>query len=95
MKRTLRARARRLPENPFLTQFDQLIDDLIAGTLRRTRFEKWEIQIVLDGAAFSLHNARRILNEYRKAVHRQFADGATVPMRLSEFLLAKGLKPKA
>ena len=96
MKRTsqLRALATPLPPHPLLTQFDQLIDDLIAGTLRRSRFEKWEIEIVLDGVAFGLRNARRVLNEYRHSVHRQFESGATEPMRLSEFLLAKGRKPK-
>ncbi len=77
-----------------LSQLSQLIDDLIAGKLQRSKFDKWEIDILLDvdackSDASTLH---KLLRRYRRAVWRQLANGATVPMRLSEFLASKGLK---
>lgn len=77
-----------------LSQFDRLIDDLIAGNIHGSKFERWEIDVLLDIADSGFNKPPAVLNRYRKAVHRQLAKGATVPMRLSEFLALKAAKSK-
>ncbi len=75
--------------NPVLTQFDQLIADVLAGTLQRSKFRSWEMDILLDIFACGFSKPR-ILKRYKEAVHRQIGLGAAVPMRPSEFLALKG-----
>lgn len=79
-----------LEDNPLLAKFDRLIDDLITGQIQRSKFDQWEMEILLDFDAFAKSmNRRAVLSAYRKAVHRQMTMGATHPMRLSEFLAAR------
>ncbi len=76
-----------------LAVFDRLIDDLLAGTMGRSRFEKWEIDILLDALTCDLSGFKRaqaILTRYREAVHQQLANGAKTPMKLSGFLASEG-----
>lgn len=82
-----------LPDNSdtgnVLSQFDRLIDDLLAGTMGRSKFEKWEIDLLLDFLTCDLSGfkkAHAVLDRYRQAVHRELANGAKTPMRLSQFL---------
>lgn len=78
--------------NPVLTQFDQLIADVLGGTLQRSKFRTWEIDILLDIFACGFSKPR-ILKRYKEAVHRQIGLGAAVPMKLSEFLASKRRRP--
>lgn len=74
--------------NPVLSQFDRLIADLIAENMQRSKFEPWEIDILLDILACGITKPT-VLKRYREAVHRQMASGAAHPMKLSEFLAVK------
>jgi len=72
-----------------LAKFNRLIQELRAGNMQRSKFETWEIDILLDvahGDISPLASVDAILGQYQDAVHRQLAHGATVPMKLSDFL---------
>jgi|SRR5580704_2269030 hypothetical protein len=72
-------------------QFDQLIEELVAGKMERGRFEIWEVDILLDflGCRLSRFSRPLVLRQYQKAVQRQLENGATLPMRLSDFLASR------
>jgi hypothetical protein len=76
-------------------QFDRLLRDLINGTLTRSDFEQWEIELLLDISECHLPVRRRweILGDYQSAVGRDLRNGTTMPMKLSEYLAAKRRKP--
>lgn len=75
--------------NPMLAKFDRLMEDLITGQMQRSKFERWEMEILLDIAVCGPSVTPRALNAYCKAVHKQMATGATHPIRLSEFLATR------
>ena len=73
--------------------FDRLIDELLGGTMGRSKFEKWEIDLLLDFMTCDLSGLRKahaVLSKYRQAVHEHLANGAKTPMKLSEFLASDG-----
>jgi hypothetical protein len=69
-------------------RFQKLIAELMRGSIRRTLFEPWEIELLVDIEQCSLPRLRRIgiLRQYAKAVRRQLDAGPGPPMKLSEFL---------
>ena len=72
-----------------LAQFNQLIEELLAGKMQRCKFQTWEIDLLLDALKCDLGRfaaAETVLREYQEAVQRHLENGATVPLRLSEFL---------
>lgn len=71
-----------------LVPFNQLIQELIGGSLRRHTFRTWEMDLVVDLAHCSVRRPSRskMLRRYQKAVHEQFSRGVENPLRLSEFL---------
>ncbi|MBI5282360.1 MAG: hypothetical protein HY858_11815 [Candidatus Solibacter usitatus] len=73
-----------------LGQFNRLIEDLLSGQLQRTRFEPWEMAVLLDIEGASLAGAvrRRLILGYQHAVQRQFGSGAARPMTFSQYLCA-------
>ena len=81
-----------MPECPdidaIFTQFARLMGELLDGSLRRGRFQSWEIDILLDIQSCSLHGSaqRQVLREYQKAVQAGLQEGERLPMRLSEYL---------
>lgn len=81
-------RPERLDHGHVSAQFNHLIEELIAGKIERGRFETWEVDILLDVLGCSLRRFTRpfVLRQYQKAVQQQLENGATVPMRLSQFL---------
>jgi hypothetical protein len=90
-KRNISTRKERLDPGNVSAQFDHLIEELIAGKIQRGRFETWEVDILLDVLGCSLRRLSRpfVLRQYQKAVQRQLENGATLPMRLSEFLVSR------
>ncbi len=73
-------------------QFDRLIDELLAGTMGRSKFEKWEIDLLLDFMTCDLSGFRKahaVLSKYRQAVHEHLANGAETPMKLSAYLASE------
>ena len=72
-----------------LDQFNQLIEDVLKGTLRRNVFCPWEIAILVDMVRCNLRQSSRrdsLLRKYRSAMQRYLQDGAAVPLTLSDYL---------
>ncbi len=77
------------PDSEFMYhRFNRLIQELLRGTIRRNCFRPWEIEVLLDIEACNLRgsNRRELLRRYQQAVRREFDNGATRPMKLSEYL---------
>ena len=69
-------------------RFQRLIAEVIRGETRRTVFQSWEVDLLIDIEACSLDSKRRVgtLRQYLRAVERQMEKGSGPPMKLSEFL---------
>lgn len=79
-----------------LEQFNQLMDELMNGTLRRNLFEPWEIGILVDIVSCGLRNSPRrdrILREYQMAVVRHIRQGGLTPLKFSDYLMSIGDNP--
>jgi hypothetical protein len=69
-------------------RFQRLIAEVIRGETRRTVFQSWEVDLLIDIEACRLNSKRRVgtLRQYLRAVERQLDQGPGPPMKLSEFL---------
>ena len=76
------------PETSELTSLNQLVHEIIGGTVRRNTFTQWELELLLDLQTCRLRkNARaEVLRRYVRAVQQHFAKGAADMLRLSTFL---------
>lgn len=74
-----------------LMQFNRLIRELLRGQINRNTFRPWEVELLLDIEECGLRESAKdsALRRYQKAVQRQLERGASVPMKLSEFLKRK------
>jgi len=75
-----------------LNRFRRLVRDLQRGTITRTDFQSWEVDILLDIESCLLERGRReeTLRRYQQAVERQLETSPGPPMKLSEFLKLRG-----
>jgi hypothetical protein len=73
--------------NPDWTSFCQLIQQLIAGNVRRNTFTQWEMELLLDLQMVYMRKSSRpeMLRRYLRAVQRQMASGAAAPERFTSF----------
>ncbi len=73
--------------NPEWTSFCLLLQQLIAGNIRRNTFTQWEIELLLDVEMAHMRKSSRpeMLRRYFKAVQRQHASGRPAPVRFSHF----------
>lgn len=71
-----------------LHRFRKLIAELLRGSVTRTVFQFWEIELLVDLESCPLGRKRRIgtLRRYERAVTRQLEHGPGPPMKLSEYL---------
>jgi len=69
-----------------LAQFDRLIQELLSGSIQRGAFQTWEIEILLDIESCELSHPGSVLRQYQEAVQRQMETGASLPMKLSEYM---------
>lgn len=71
-----------------LIQFNRLMRELEQGSVRRNCFQPWEIELLLDMDACNLPSRRKreTLRRYQKAVQRRIEQGATTPLKLSQYL---------
>jgi hypothetical protein len=89
------------PRNDRLAAFDRLIEDLLGPASPRSRFEPWEIEILLDIDSCNLPVSSKretLLRKYQKAARRRMQGGARAPLKLSQYLDAmkaeyQGRKP--
>ena len=77
-----------------LNRFRRLLGEVIQGSVRRTAFEPWEVEILLDLEACQIEPKRRheISLQYLRCVEKQMETGPGPPMRLSEFLQRKNTR---
>jgi hypothetical protein len=75
-------------ERSELTSINQLVHEIIGGTVRRHTFTQWELELLLDLQTCRLRKSARqeVLRRYVRAVQQNFATGAMDPLRLSTFL---------
>jgi hypothetical protein len=68
--------------------FNQLVQELINGTVQRHVFTQWELELLLDLQTCSIRKCARadVLRRYLKAVQQQFTDNASNLLRLSAFV---------
>ncbi len=69
-------------------RFQRLIGELMHGSVGRTTFQPWEIELLIDIQACQTMPQRRVetLRQYLRAVEKQLDDGPGPPMKLSTFL---------
>ena len=77
-------------------RFNRLVQELLRGVIKRNCFRPWEIELLLDveGCHLSNSNRRELLRRYQRAVVRQLENGASKPMRFSEYLANRGSRRK-
>ena len=70
------------------SRFQRLIAEVVRGRTRRTVFQPWEVELLLDIESCNLDPKRRVgtLRQYLRAVERQLEQGPGPPIKLSEFL---------
>ncbi len=71
-----------------LAQLDKMLEDLISGRLRRTTFQPWEVEVLLEIQACRMSDSKRkmLLRRYQKAVHRWFSRGERTLLSFSDYL---------
>jgi hypothetical protein len=74
-----------------LNRFRKLIAELLRGSVRRTLFQSWEVELLLDIESCPLDPKRRtgVLRRYERAVTRQLERGPGPPMKLSAYLQSR------
>jgi hypothetical protein len=68
--------------------FDRLIEELLGPASQRSRFEPWEIEILLDIDSCNLPVSSKretLLRKYQKAAKRRMQNGRP-PIKLSQYL---------
>lgn len=70
-----------------LAQFNQLMEELLSGSMDRSAFQGWEMEILLDIERCGLSKSTwdKLLRRYQRAVQRHMEKGARLPMKFSEF----------
>ena len=69
----------------------RLVDEVIAGEVGRSRFDSWEIDLLLDMLTVDFPTASyatrlRVLRQYQESACRRLEEGFEVPLTLSEYL---------
>jgi hypothetical protein len=70
-----------------LAQFHLVMAEVLQGEMQRSRFQPWEIDLLLDIADCNLRRTakRKILQEYQNAVEAELKKGASLPPKFSEY----------
>lgn len=70
-----------------LNAYVQLIQDIMAGTVRRHTFTPMELQLLLDVQAARVRKSAKndVLRRYLRTVQQQFATNHSVPVRFARF----------
>jgi hypothetical protein len=75
-----------------LEQFNRLVKDLLAGTLHRNSFRRWEVDLMVDLDDCGMREAKKkqLLRRYHRALNKHFERGAETHFSLSEYLATHG-----
>ncbi len=84
-------------ERSELTALNQLVEEIIGGTVRRHTFTQWELELLLDLQMCRVRKSARgeVLRRYVRAVQQHFAQGAVEPLRLAAFLEQESQRGRA
>jgi len=68
--------------------FNQLVQELITGTVQRHVFTQWELELLLDLQICPIRKCARaeVLRRYLKAVQHHFTEHGSSLLRLSAFV---------
>jgi hypothetical protein len=74
-----------------LQRFHRLITEILQGGTRRTVFQPWEIEVLLDLESCEIEPRLKgpYLRQYMRAVRLQLESGSGPPMKFSEFLQSR------
>ena len=74
-----------------LNRFNRLMGEILRGSIVRTTFHPWEVELLLDMEACQIEPRKRqdTFRQYQKAVQKQMETGPGPPMKLSEYLQQK------
>ena len=74
-----------------INRFNRLVKEILQGEVRRTTFQPWEVDFLVDLQSCSLTKSRReeALGRYQRVVQKQLERGQLPPMRFSEFLVQR------
>jgi len=77
-----------------LNRFNRLVKEILAGQVRRTCFQPWEIELLIDLQECALTRSRRAeaLQRYQRAVQKQLERRQFPPIRFSAFLNRRAQK---
>jgi len=68
-------------------RFNRLVKELLEGQVRRTSFQPWEVDFLLDVQDCGMTRSRRdeALRRYQRVVQRQVERGELPPIRFADF----------
>jgi hypothetical protein len=71
-----------------INRFNRLMKEILNGEVRRTCFQPWEVDLLVDLEACRLTRSRReeLLRRYQRAVQHQLERGEIPPIKLSDFM---------
>jgi hypothetical protein len=71
-----------------INRFNRLVKEILNGEVRRTCFQAWEVDLLVDLEACRLTRSRRedVLRRYQRAVQHQLERGEIPPIKLSDFM---------
>jgi len=71
-----------------INRFNRLVKEILNGQVRRTCFQAWEVDLLVDLEACRLTRSRReeLLRRYQRAVQHQLERGEIPPIKLSDFI---------
>lgn len=77
-----------------LNRFNRLIREILAGQVRRTCFQPWEMEFLIDLQECGLTRSRRseALQRYQRAVQKQLERRQFPPIRFCEFVNRRAQK---
>jgi len=69
-------------------RFKRLVKELIEGDVRRTSFQAWEVQLLLDLQDCRMTRSRRdeALKRYQRVVEKQLERGELPPVAFADFV---------
>lgn len=89
-----------LIQNVELGQFNRVIQELIQGGMKRSSFQRWELEFLLDVDLCRIRKSSRaeVLRRYQRAVQKRISSGEPGFPKLSTFVeteRARRAKPVA
>ena len=71
-----------------INRFNRLVKEILNGEVRRTCFQVWEVDLLVDLESCRLTRSRReeVLRRYQWAVQHQLERGEIPPIKLSAFI---------